>query len=129
MKDLEAVRRFFQADRFAAAQDMVIEQLEGDRAVCSVILRDDHKNAVDIAQGGLIFTLADFAFAVAVNHEKCNTVTLNSSVQFLQAATEGKLYATTACKRCGKHICVYQIDVTDHHGNFIAMVTTTGYTK
>ncbi|MDR2133219.1 MAG: hypothetical protein LBP30_07740, partial [Clostridiales Family XIII bacterium] len=64
---LDKCRKFFGADRFAANAGIVIDAVNDDEVVCSMEIRDMHLNAGNIVQGGAIFTLSDFAFAVHSN--------------------------------------------------------------
>ena len=66
-RNIEEAREFFKGDRFATENGMVIEELDGEHAVTSVVLTDRHKNALGGVMGGAIFTLADFAFAALTN--------------------------------------------------------------
>ena len=62
---LEEVRERFSQDRFATVNGAVIEAVGEGYAKCSIILNETHRNALGAVMGGAIFTLADFAFAVA----------------------------------------------------------------
>ena len=112
--NLNETREFFKADRFAVeAAGAVIEDAREAGAV----------------MGGAIFTLADFAFAVAAN---CGggaiTVSLNSQITYLSGAKGVKLIAEANCVRQGKTTCYYRVTVSDELGTQVAEVVTTGYT-
>lgn len=55
--------------------------------------RPRHLNAAGTVQGGALFTLADFAFAVAANAGGVLTVSLQNSISFLRAAKPARLTA------------------------------------
>lgn len=129
MKTLEELRAFFEGDRFAMEQGIVIESADEQGAVCSLALRPDQKNAMGSAQGGLVYTLADFAFAVAANAANFGTVTLNSTIHYLKGVGEGKLTATARLKSQSRTVCVYEVEVTGPAGQPLALATMTGYTK
>ena len=129
MKSLEEIRDFFEGDRFAIEQGITIESVDGEDAVCAVELRPGHRNAVGGVQGGLIFTLADFAFAVAANSEESGTVTLDSTISYMKAPRGNSLRAHAKCLRRGANICNYSIEVTDDLGTQVAVVSVTGYRK
>lgn len=82
MKPIDEIRKFFKADRFATENGAVIDEVGEDFAVCSLEIKDGHKNAAGGVMGGVPFMLADFAFAVAANHEVVRTVSLNSTISF-----------------------------------------------
>lgn len=127
MRTLNEVREFFANDRFATDNGAVIEQIGENSATVSMEIQDHHRNAVGIVMGGAIFTLADFAFAVASNHEKPGTVSLSANITFLKASKGNKLIAKAECVRNGRTICYYRVTVTDDTGALIAEVTTSGY--
>ena len=45
MKTLEEVRKVFEGDRFATENGAVIDEVGEDFAVCSLEIKDGHKNA------------------------------------------------------------------------------------
>lgn len=128
MSDLERARAFFANDRFATeAAKIRIDEVSPGRAVCSLGIGGVHKNAVGQVMGGVIFTLADFVFAVATNFDApFPTVTVNSSVSYFSPVKGSRLTGTSRLIKDGKRTCFYQIDVTDDTGLLIASVTTTG---
>ena len=68
MPTLEEIKATFAADRFATeVVGVEIQSAEPGHAVCALKLRPELMNAAGIPQGGAIFTLADFTFAVSAN--------------------------------------------------------------
>lgn len=124
---LAEVRKIFEGDRFATENGAVIDEIGDKSAVCSLVLTDSHRNAMGAVMGGVYFTLADFAFAVAANHEKMGCVSLRSDVSFLGSAKGKKLIAKAVCIKNGRSTSCYRVDVTDEMENLAATVTTTGY--
>lgn len=126
-KSLEEVRKIFEGDRFATENGAVIEEIGERSATCSLIITDSHRNAMGVVMGGTYFMLADFAFAVAANHEKMGCVSLRSDISFLGSAKGEKLIAKAVCIKDGRTTACYRVDVTDNLGNLTATVTVTGY--
>lgn len=126
-KSLEEVRKIFEGDRFATENGAVIEEIGERSATCSLIITDSHRNAMGAVMGGTYFMLADFAFAVAANHEKMGCVSLRSDISFLGSAKGEKLIAKAVCIKDGRTTACYRVDVTDNLGNLTATVTVTGY--
>ena len=62
---LEQVQKVFANDRFATENGVVIDEVDDGYAKCSLEIQPHHLNAANTVLGGAIFTLADFAFAVA----------------------------------------------------------------
>lgn len=130
MPTLEQIRNCFFGDCFATKTvGAEIQVAEPGRSVCTLVLRPEHLNANGVPMGGAIFTLADFAFAVAANgHSTSVTVTQQVSVTFLSAARGTRLIAEARCLKAGRTTCLYTVDVTDDTGAQVAHLTVNGYT-
>jgi len=126
---VEEARELFKNDRFATDAGMWIEEVTENESRCSVVLTDAHKNAYGGIMGGVIFTLADFAFAVLSNRIHCISVASQMSINFLSAPAGEKLTATAKCLKSGKTTTVIQIDVSDDTGRQIACLTGTAFKK
>ena len=120
-KDIEEARAFFAQDRFATVNGMKLDELYEGGCVCSVELRDDHRNALGNVMGGAVFTLADFAFAVASNSDHRPGVGLEAHIHFLSAAKGSKLIATASRVKSGRATGVYEVKVKDDLGRDVAL--------
>ena len=127
MKPSEEIVRFFEKDRFAAETGAVIDEIDDRYARCSLTLEAKHKNALGAVMGGVYFTLADFAFAVASNWQGDTMVSLNSQIAYLGAAKGNMLIAEAVCLKDGRTTAYYEIRIKDELGNTAAVVSTTGY--
>jgi acyl-CoA thioesterase len=126
-KSMEEIRAIFQADRFATENGAVIDEVGDHCAKCSLTLQPRHRNAMGAVMGGVSFTLADFAFAVASNWQEIGTVSLQSNIAYLGSVKGQRLLAEASCVKNGRTTSYYRIEVTDDLGNLVAVVTTTGY--
>jgi len=126
-QSLEEAQQYFTQDRFATENGMTLDALGEDSAVCSLILGPGHKNAYGGVMGGVIFTLADFAFAVASNNMHKGTVAMQVSINYLSAPKGQKLIATAKCIKSGKTSAVFNVDVVDDTGRDIAQFVGTGF--
>ena len=126
-RNIEEAREYFKGDRFATENGMVIDELDGEHAVTSVVLTERHKNAMGGVMGGAIFTLADFAFAALTNDFNKATVAQQVSINYLAASKGTKLIATARYKKDGRTSCVVNIDVVDDTGREIAQFVGTGF--
>lgn len=126
---IEEVRATFMGDRFASENGMVIEEIGDHYAKCSVELQDIHRNAMGGVMGGVHFTLADFAFAVAANWQHMGTVALSTDIAFIGAVKGTRLTAEAELIKDGRSVCCYHIMVTDDLGNIAADVKTVGFRK
>ena len=130
MPTLEEIRTRFQADRFASElTGAVIREAEPGRAVCTLALRPEHMNANHTPLGGAVFTLADFAFAVAANaFAEHPTVSQQVSITFLSPAKGRELSAEARCLKTGRTTCLYEVRVADELGAFVAQASVNGFT-
>lgn len=127
MKSINEIKKFFEKDRFATKNGMYIEEVGEKYAKCVLEITDDHKNALGALMGGVPYTLADFAFAVATNHEGLPTVSLSSNMTYL-AQPKGKfLFAEAKCEKDGRTTCYYNISIYDELGTKIGNAVTTGF--
>ena len=129
LKNLLAAQEFFKDDRFQKLVGVNIEEVGDGYAGWGVNLDENHFNADGIVQGGVIYTLADSAFAVAANSGEFFTVTLSSSVQYLQKTTGRYIRAKAVRVGESKKVCFYRVDVTDEAGRLVAVADMTGYTR
>ncbi len=129
MPTLEEVRARFEADRFATENGAVIEEVRDGYARCSMTLTPSHRNAAGAVMGGAIFTLADFAFAVAANWNQELHVSLASQITFLGNAKGTVLTAEARRVKEGRSTCYYLVDVTDETGRQVAHVTSNGFAR
>lgn len=124
---LEEIREIFKGDRFADEMGAEILEARQGFSRCALTITNHHKNAAGGVMGGALFTLADFAFAVAANYEQMSTVSLTSQITFLSRAKGTRLEAVASCVKSGRNTCYYLIDIIDDLGTKVAQVTTTGF--
>ena len=124
----EMQEKYHRADRFAAeAVGARIDSCADGYAVCSLEIQPIHMNGHGGVMGGVTFTLADFAFAVACDAMSTGAVTLASSVQYLAAPKGTRLIAEARRVREGRTACFYAVSVSDDTGRHIAEISITGH--
>jgi acyl-CoA thioesterase len=132
-KNLEKIRHFFKADRWASGAGIVIDSANDETVQCSMEIQDIHRNAGGAVQGGAIFTLADLAFAVHCNLELASgedrgiTVGQSCSISFLKSSRGTRLIARSCRLSRGKSISVYRISISDDLGTPIAEMLGNGF--
>ena len=127
MTKLEEAREMFNKDLYAIKlTDAVIDEVGEDYAKCSLELTPDHRNAYGGVMGGVMFTLADFTFAVSSNFRQGHTVSVTSQINFTGMAKGKKLIAESRLIKDGRTVCLYAIDITDELGTKVAFVTFSG---
>ncbi len=127
-------QKIFANDTFATeATGIHIDYVDDDTTVCSLQLDNRHLNAKRSVMGGVIFTLADLAFAIAANSsilaeqkESLQWVSSSSTIHFLSSPKGHSLIATTTRIKQGHTQALFQVSITDSYDRQIALVTTTG---
>ncbi|MCR2764956.1 hydroxyphenylacetyl-CoA thioesterase PaaI [Microbacterium sp. zg.B48] len=110
-------------DRASAALGMVVDHDEPGRAVVHMVIRDDMTNGFHITHGGLVFALADTAFAIACNEDERITVAQGADVTFLRSTTAGQTLTATAVRRVRSgRAGLYDVSVVDETGEVVAEV-------
>ena len=128
MPTLDQIRACFSGDRYATeTTGVLIQDAQPGACVCTLPLRPELLNANGTPMGGAIFTLADFAFAVASNQKGRDVVTQASQITFLKSAKGKHLTAVARQIKDGKRVCFYEITVSDELGTEVAFVTVNGY--
>ena len=85
--------------------------------------RDDMTNGFHITHGGLVFALADTAFAIACNEDERITVAQGADITFLKSTTTGQTLTATAVRRARNgRSGLYDVTVTDESGDVVAEV-------
>ena len=128
MNYLERAREFFRNDHYATdATGIVIEKACDGYSEISLKIDKRHQNGIGQVMGAVYSTLVDFSFAIASNFDRPMTVTLQSSITFMNACRGDILFAS--CRRAneGGHTCFYDVHVTDNVGTQIVQATVTGY--
>lgn len=117
------MRPMMQRDAASAMLGMVVELDAPGEAVVSMTVRDDMLNGFAITHGGLVFTLADTAFAIACNEDERVTVAGGADITFLTSTTSGDRLTARAVRRVvsGRN-GLYDVTVTDESGDVVAEV-------
>ena len=91
-------------------------------------IREHHLQDSGNVQGGLIVTLADYSYYLAVKSRLSpgqSTVTVELKVNFTAGAREGELTATAKIVSGGRRIIVVEGEVSDGNGVLIARGLST----
>ncbi|ACV21553.1 Acyl-coenzyme A thioesterase PaaI [Slackia heliotrinireducens] len=126
---LEEVQAVFVRDRFAqtACNEPEILIAEKGHAKVRMDVTEDHVNVKRTVMGGAMFTLADYAFAIASCIGQAPTVSVTSTIEFLNAGTGNEMYAECTMDKMGRSMCYADVKVTDENDRVLAIVKMTGY--
>jgi len=127
---IEEVRELFGNDHFAteACGCRVLEASRG-HAVCAFDIAPIHLNAMGNVMGGAIFTLADFALAIACNIGEDPTVAVNNTIEYLNSSKGSTLIATCDADKSGRNLGFYTVEVKDDLDTPVAKMTATCFRR
>lgn len=121
LKRSPVLQRVLTRDRFAQLLGIRIEELRVGYARASMIIDERMLNGVDIVQGGAVFTLADYAFALAGNTHENVAVGIESNISFMKPTRGGMLFAEAEEISRSKSLGSYVVRITDENGELKAM--------
>ncbi|WP_068312994.1 hydroxyphenylacetyl-CoA thioesterase PaaI [Polycladidibacter hongkongensis] len=127
MSDAAQIRAQKSADAMwagdAASQNMGmrIENIAPGKAVLSLRVQQEHSNGHGICHGGIIFSLADSAFAFACNSYNEQVVGQHATISYIRPAKIGDTLIATALElsKTGRS-GIYDVTVTRKDGETIA---------
>ncbi len=123
---LEELKNFFGNDRFAMnTVGCKIVSAGNGKARVEIDIEERHYNGNNVVQGGVMFTLADFATAVAANSEEIAYVSADGNISYLSAGTGKKLIAEAEVIKKGKTLTFCEAVITDENGKKIAKAAFT----
>lgn len=127
---MEHIKKFFTAeDKFARHCGIELLEVGEGWARTAMKIEPQHLNGARTVHGGAIFTLADFAFAVASNSHGSLAMGISTSVNFVKAATEGTLYAEAREQSRNPRLASYSVLISDRDGETIALFQGMVYRK
>ena len=110
------------ADRASQSLGMRIAAIAPRECVVKMTVTEAMLNGQANCHGGIIFALADSAFAFACNSEGVPTVSASSSIDYLVAARAGdELTATARSLWQGGRSGLYEVTVVNQDGTRVAL--------
>ena len=96
---------------------MEVTEMSQGHAVVTMLVREDMLNGHAIVHGGLLFTLADTAFAMACNTEGSMTVSTGAEIVFFAPGHAGDVLTATAVLRSQRgRNGIYDVEVRNDAG-------------
>jgi len=117
-----SARAMYEQDRASQALGMRVLEVRPGYARLAMKVREDMVNGHQLCHGGLIFTLADSAFAFACNTYDLVTVASAGTIEFLLSARLGDELTASAEERSrSKRTGVYDVTVRNGQGECVAL--------
>ncbi len=124
----DAADAMWSRDHAAQALGMVIVEVRPGTSRLTMPVRQDMVNGHAICHGGMLFTLADTAFAYACNSYNRNTVASACSIDFLAPAHLGDSLVAEAIERSQSgRTGVYDVTVSTATGKTVALFRGKSY--
>jgi acyl-CoA thioesterase len=126
MDELELARlcadTMWKDDKASQALGMEMEVTGVGTASVRMTIRDDMVNGLDVCHGGLVFALADSAFAFACNAYNVQTFAASCQVEFLRPALLGDaLHATASEDHRGRRSGYYTVKIHNQRNELVAL--------
>lgn len=125
--NLNELQELYRNDRFATAAGCRIIEAGETQTVCEMEITETLLNAHGGVMGGAIFTLADFAFAVASNYAGVPSVAIECNIRYYAPTKGQRLIATCKADKEGHTLGHYTVEITDDIGKKIAGYTAIAF--
>jgi acyl-CoA thioesterase len=117
-------------DPFARFLGIELLELSAGYSKVAMTVGEHMLNFHGMPHGGVIFSLADAAFAAAGNSHGQVAVALDVNISFLTAVPVGtRLYAEAREEHLGRRTALYRMAVTTEDGTAVALCHGTVYRK
>ena len=117
----KSASKILNRDKTCRWMGITLEEVNEGSASLSLTIKEQHINGHGICHGGIIFTLADSAFAFACNSRNIASVAQHATITFIEPAQLGD--NLIACAReisLVKRNGIYDVTVRNQNGNLIA---------
>ncbi|MGI6401070.1 MAG: PaaI family thioesterase [Thermoguttaceae bacterium] len=116
------------ADRFIC--DLIgirLTEVGKGKATAELTLAPTHLNGLGICQGGVLFSIADYALAAAFNYAKEPVVSQDVSISYCKSTKSGKIIAKATETVRTRSTTLGDVVVTNEKGVVLAHVRGRGY--
>ena len=124
----KTIHAMFEADTASQELGMAVTEVRPDYAKATMTIRPDMLNGHKTCHGGMIFALADSAFAFACNTDNIATVAQGAQINFLKPAFEGDiLTAAASVTHRGGRTGICDVTITNQDGQEVAFFRGNSY--
>jgi acyl-CoA thioesterase len=124
---MDKYQQYFTADKFAMGNGIELTECRPGYAKVQVKIEERHLNGAGVVHGGLLFLLADFCFAAAVNSYGLVSLSINASISFFAKSTDGTLTAEAKEISRSNKLSTCDINIYDEQGQLLANFKGTAY--
>ncbi|MBV6523080.1 MAG: hypothetical protein MNPFHGCM_03247 [Gemmatimonadaceae bacterium] len=120
--------RMLERDALSAWLGLSIVAVAPLRCTCRMAVRREMVNGLGVAHGGIVFSLADSAFAFACNTHGKITVSIANSIAYPAPVHPGDVLTAVAYEEASSNrLGYYRVDVTNQNGTTVALFRGTAY--
>lgn len=115
-------------DRFANSIGAQLTEIREGYARAELVVEERHLNGANVCQGGVMYTLADLAFAGVANCHGILTLGISNTITFLKSGQLGERIIAECVELLDHHKLPYcDIKVTNNKGELLAVMTGLAY--
>ena len=115
-------------DKFAKSIGAQLTEVREGYACAELIVEDRHLNGVGVCQGGVMYTLADLAFAAVANSHGILSLGISNTITFIKSAQLGETIKAECTEQVNHHRLPYcDIKITNQQGDTLAIMTGLAY--
>jgi acyl-CoA thioesterase len=115
-------------DPFATLLGIKVEEVRDSYARLSLVIRQEYCNCEARTHGGVLFTLADQAFAVAAHTKIYQAVAVELKINYFQGTRPGDVVVAEASPvDIRNRISLWQIDLKTEAGERVALAQGLAY--
>lgn len=130
LNDAEKVKEWFSHDLFVQGIGAQIVELSQEKTVVKTTVLPAHQNANGYAQGGMLYTVADYAFALHANYLHGPAVTQGGRVQYLIPVKVGEELTFTATETAhAGHNTISEVVVKNSAGEIVCVCNFNGFVR
>ena len=124
----EVVQRMLEKDQFSQWMELKVNQIAEGTSTVSMFVKQEMLNGFGVIHGGVIFALADSAFAFACNSRDNLSLALDAQINFMKKAVRGDLLTASVEEvHNGKTTGVYEVKIKNQNQEMIAAFRGTAY--
>lgn len=117
----QVVNHMMAHDKFSQWLGITVLNIKEGFSKVQMTVRDEMVNGFGIVHGGIIFSMADSAFAFACNNRNILSVALDTSINFTKAVHTGDILTAEAREiHNGRSTGLYQITIINQNNEQVA---------
>lgn len=115
-------------DEFSRWLGLEVTEVGPAHCVCRMLVRNDMVNGFGVAHGGIVFSLADSAFAFACNTQGRIAMSIENAITYPRPVHPGdRLTAVASEESASRRLGFYRVDVTNQRQEIVALFRGTVY--